>query len=394
MRLRRMTCCASLASLLTSAVAASAQPPGHGFHPPMTDQKYYLQCQLTVDDVQSTVEVPIDLASVMAPADLNQVLELPAPHQPVRLRRFLPQAVLEQMVVPAKQEAAGQASIDLSIEGPTQSHKRWLMANDPQRNRLVSFIGTWRYMAVADKQERDSLLAQFETELTRVPTLIAEGDDGGAALELPAKEGAVHKLEKFEATVRVVKFFPHFGVDSKTNQPSNQSAKRINPAVLIEVEHDGKKSEQWIFAKFPDFAKSGQPSLPFRVTLDCPPDKKSAAPDFTLVTVGLREHEVWIRQAGTSSTKALALDEAVDVAGSQYEFRIARFVPAGRLVEEYRPSRGKGAVSALQVEVAAAAGEDGRAWLELGKQRAVPTASGPILLLFSPQPSSPEGGHK
>ncbi len=48
-------------------------------------------------------------------------------------------------------------------------------------------------------------------------------------------------------------------------------------------------------------------------------------------------------------------------------------------------------MTALQIEYADASGENRRLWLEMGKQRVVSTAQGPIMVVFGPpQAAAPD----
>jgi hypothetical protein len=179
-----------------------------------------------------------------------------------------------------------------------------------------------------------------------------------------------------------VKFFPHFGIGEK-NEPVNVSERRQNPAALVEVTKDGKASTRWVFAKFPDFAFHDEPDLPVPVQLDCPQEKQGTTPDFAIVTIGRETHEVWARYRDETSSREVSTDEPVEVAGSQYEFHLAEFVPAGVLSENYERADGMGTVSVIQVE--ATHPEDGRResfWLELTKEKFLRTPRGALSVLF------------
>ena len=372
------------------ASAAMAQHGGHGSHIPMPDQKFFLQCRLDAEDA-SWVELPLDLPSPSAPAKLNRNLALPAQLPPVKLIEYLPRAVVEQLVIPA--EAPAAPAIELSIDGPTQAYQRWLLSSDMTRNRLTSFIGTWRYMAVEDKVQRDALFVQFETELTRPPRLLVVRDDGSGSQEIAVKTGEAFRLDGFEHVLRVRKFLPDFAVDEATSQPVARTERRLNPAVLVELEHDGKRIERWVFAKFPDFAQERDVPLPFKLVLDCPVEHESDLPDHVIVTVNRSSHEVWIRRHGKPEVRPFRVNERVDVAGSQYTFHIAQFLPSGRLVEEFRPANGKGGQPALHIEVMGGDGKPALVWLELAKPRTVITPQGRVVLAFGPKTVKGQGGH-
>jgi hypothetical protein len=359
-----------------------AQPAGHGFHPPRPDQPLYFYCRIELGKEVLESEVPLQLKSSLARTEFDQAVKI-APSLPtIHLREYLPRTVLEQRAVPDKGADAGRA-IQISIDGPTQSYQRWLVANDTARNRLTSFIATWRYMAVDSPRDRKELLDQFTNELTRDPKVLVKRTDTGRSAEVPATPGTVWPLKDLECKISIKTFLPDFVIDTKTGRPRRQSDKQVNPAALIEIEYKGQREDRWVFAKFPEF-RSEEASFPFKAALDCPLEKQGQTPDFLLMTVGVDAHEVWIRQNDEVTVKPLAPDEACPIAGSQYEFRIADYLASARLVEEYKADDEHGTVAALRIETDDPAGNKNVLWLELGKQRLIPTSHGPISAVFGP----------
>ena len=315
--------------------------------------------------------------------DLTQVVALPAPLSPVRLARYLPAAVLEQTVEPDT-KGKGQPAVELSVEGPAQAAIRWLIAGDLQRNRLISYIATWRYMAVTDRKQRDALYDQFKNELTRPPALTIARLDGANPHLLEAAEGKSAAFDDLRCKVRVKKFFPHFAMNKETKEASNLSDQRVNPAALVEVERDGKRNERWVFSEFPEYGVDTE-AIPFRLGLDCPLAKQSQSLDFMLISVGSTGHEAWTRQRGQVIAQPLAVDDMVSVAGTNYKFRIKKFVPSSRLVERYKPAEAIGAVRALRVETRTSEAGPETIWLESGKQSIVRTPVGPMTIVFGPR---------
>lgn len=370
--------------VLAAGGRALAQPGQHGFHPVMPDQTLYFYYRFDGAAEPVAIQVPLSLTSSSAPEELDQLVTVPTPLPPVSVKQYLPKAVLEQRAVRDDGPEAGRV-VQIAINGPTQSFHRWLAANDVARNRLVSFIGTWRYMAVDDPRQRDRLLEQFKNELTRGPVVHIQRTDTGRSAEIKAVPGTVSSLPALECTVRVREFLPDFAFDSRTKQPVKKSDARVNPAVKVVVEHQGAREQWWAFAKFPQFQLGSRDRLPFRITLDCPLEKQGNTPDFVVVTVGVDAHEVWTRLGGEVTAKPVSLEKPLEISGSQYTFQLADYVPSGRLVEHYNSRAGPDAVTALRVEMPDAAGASKSLWLELGKQRVLPTAEGLITLAFGPQ---------
>ncbi|MCP4251154.1 MAG: hypothetical protein GY778_29300 [bacterium] len=372
--------------------AVYGAPPGHGLHPPMPDQQLFLQCHLGHGDEAILTEVAIDLPSPTTVANLDQIVLLPAPLPPLKLEQYLPGAVLVQDVVPDSSPGAKPA-VHLSIDGPSQHYLRWLVADDTDHDALISLIGTWRFMAVKTAEQRDELFRQFETELTREPTVYVSRRGKERAVQVPARPKTVRELKELGCTVRVLDFMPHFGLDDKTKEPVNRSDQRLNPAVLVEVEGRGQRDQRWIFSKFPEYQANERSELPFEVRLECAVAKQSSTPDFMLLTVGVSPPEAWIRQDGKTTVKRLKVDEKIVIAGSQYTFHIARFESAGKLVESFRPAEGGRGVRALRVRARDTAGQERTVWLEMGKQRVLATAVGPLTLNFNSRRSAPPGAH-
>jgi hypothetical protein len=356
----------------------------------MPNQKFVLECRFQQDGTAQRVETPLRIASPSMPAKPDQTIKLPEPFAPLQVQQYLPQAQLEQRVVRAE-SAEGKPAIRLSIEGPTQSHQRWLIAGDAQRNSLTSLIGTWRYMVVDNHEQRDELLRQFKGELRRDPRLLISKPGGEPAAELPAIEGRTMDVAGLGATVKVLRFEPNFALERESGKAMNRSDERINPAALVAVEIDGKKSEHWIFARYPDFTMKGAAAPQVRIVLDCPIESERPVPAFAIVTVGHEDHELWQRH-GKVTAGPLNVDEKHGIPDSKYQFRISEYVPTGRLVEVYHRST-RGGVPALELSMTDASGGLQSIWLEAGKQRVVWTAHGAVTLGFGPQVTGSGGGH-
>lgn len=354
---------------LSNPSAVRAQPHGHRTHPLMPGQSFVFRCQVRSEESPRVVEVPVELASPLVPADLTQVVELPAPLPPIRLIRYLPHAKLEQNVVPDTGEGATSAVL-VSIKGPKQSYQNWLVAGDPDRNRLISFIATWRYMTVENKEQRDDLYSQFEKELTRDPMLIATGLDGSNPHRLPLRIGEVQDVPALKCKFLVRSFFHDYAIDDAAKKPVDRSDKNLNPAALVEITRGDKRQVQWVFAKFPDFQIDEVQEQVCRITLDCPLHKQRDTPDFAIVTIGKAGHEMWMRHQGKCVSQPLETGKTVPITGSRYGFGLDRFVPRGRLVEKYTPAGEGGGVPALALRPGGTPDADEPIWLTPGKARA------------------------
>ena len=146
--------------ILMASSAYGEPPPNHTYHPPMSDQEHFVRVETGGEHSPKVTEAAIKLPSTLEETELDQVITLPPGIPQLRLRRYLPRAVLEQTVTELD-AAGGEPAVELIVTGPTQAIRRWLVAGDPARNRLISLIGTWRYLSADDKSHRDGLFQQF-----------------------------------------------------------------------------------------------------------------------------------------------------------------------------------------------------------------------------------------
>lgn len=380
--------CAGIAMI---AAPAAGQHGGHGAHPPMPGTDLVFHAVPLGKPADAAVEIPVKPPSAMAPAKLERSVDIPFVGS-AKLLRYLPKAKLTQRVERDETGASPAAAL-LFISGPTQQYERWLVAGDPDRNRLTSFIATWRFMGVQSKSQRDELLEQFRTELTREPVVRVGTQDRSKWAEFPMKTGSEHVAEEVGATVRVLAFLPDYIVDRKTGKPETESDKRLNPAVLVEIFQGGKTEQRWVFAKYPDFGKAAGSQLPVRVELDCPVEAKNPMPDFAVVTTGGAPPEVWMRDDGEVTVQTWSPGLRVEIPKTQYGFELRAFHGSARMLEEYEPTDER-ASAALQVEIARPMGESKTVWIGMDQRRTIQVGGEVVSLYFGQKTGgSPKGGH-
>ncbi len=382
-----------LAACLACSVAVAQHSAGHGVHPPMPDAKLFVHARAAeAPSLSAFVDVPLKIRSASSSQELAQAITLSDPPVAIRAVRYLPSGALRQDVS-SDESGKSPPAIEVSIEGPSQSFRRWLLADDPERNRLISYIGTWRFMVVPDPGERDTLFKQFETELTRTPSVRIIAAGGDSWRELPLEVGQLQSIPELNCTMQVREFFTDYAMDRTALTPSNQSDRKKNPAAFVEIEYEGVKEARWVFAKFPDFTPAGGQSLPFRIVLDCPIEAGANTPDFAVVYVAGGGHEVWTRASGKTTATAAQADEKINIPGSQYAFRLLRTLASARLTESYTEAApGKGS-AAVEFEYPSADGIAARVWLGMGQFRRIATSQGALLLGFDDRAGPQTSAH-
>jgi len=369
------------------AASAQTSKPDPG---PAAAIQYRFLCQAQGTSGPVVAERVLDLTPSMEPVELDVGVTMPSPWPSPRITRYLSQAVVTQLVVPAG-EGDGRAAALLVLEGPKQTYERWLLADDPTRNRLVSLIGFWRFMAVADAAQRYELLRQFTRESDLHPSLTVRRGD--AVTEAPLMVGRTRELAEPKCRIKVVEVYPHLVLDPDTGRPKNLSDEPVNPAIRVELHAEGKMDERWVFARHPEMNTGGTALPQFEVTLFYPSARVGTTPDYVLVSVAGSAPEVFQRLGRTITTQQAALDEKVPIPESKYTFRVSRFVPAARLHEEYQMSLSADARPALRLEVAPPGAAPIPIWIELGKERVITTAQGAMTVEFNRTDAASQGGH-
>jgi hypothetical protein len=375
-----------VAALVLAAACSAQHPGGHGMHPLMPGQRVVFR----VKSETETGEVPLDVRAAEQQTAVDQKL-LSAGGSSLRLVRLLPHALLEQKVLPDEAGAASPA-IEISIVGPAQSFRRWLQAGDPERNRLTSYIGTWRYMAVGDDAERSELFEQFETEYSRPPQLWIGRAGDSHALSLPLQLNETRKPAGLDCEIRVLQFLPDAAMAS-AGGPVNRSQRRRNPAVQVEIRQADKTEVRWVFAKFPAFNEKPGNMLPFQLRLECPVEGPAEAPDFVLVTMARDRHELWTRIGHRAAARAIAPGEKIEITGSPYLFEISTVVAHAKMVEIYRPDEKGKAPPAIELEYVNEQKQPASMWLPLGHHRRLLTVDGPVMASLILENESPSLAH-
>ena len=383
-----------LACCLTAACcsAASGQHGGHGVHPPMPDTRFFVHVGAAEGASSSFSDTALRIRSASSSEDIDQLVASPDSSASVRVVRYLPSAELEQSAN-ADETGVGRPAVEIAVEGPSQTIRRWLLADDPERNRLISYIGTWRYIAVTGSSEGKTLYEQFENELTRPPTIrvspIGKEDWREVSLEL----GRLQSLPELGCTVVVRQFLPDYAMDRTTLTPTSLSERKKNPAAFVEIEHRGVKDSRWVFAKFPDFAHASTSQVPFLAVLDCPIETDGNSPDFAIVTVAGSQHEVWTRKGGKSTVTPMTPGTQFAIPESQYGFHIVQYVSSARLVESYRPTGQTKGRPAINVAFSDKKGQDAELWLGMGHFQRIVTQQGPTVVGFDDRAGSSVKGH-
>lgn len=397
--------------LLACGTAAQTVPPGHPSMGPKTALPWRLYLRLDTDGKTLPGLADLKLSRGAKAESTNRKLNLSNNWPEIRLRRFIPKAKLVQRFEPAgdgPDEGSTfdqfTAGIQLTIEGKGRAYRQWLVAGDEQRNRLVSLVATWRYMAVKDDAQRRELFDAFRGEEEGRPELIVSRPGATARERMAVHAGAEERFASMDVSLRVDAYYPHFGIDKESGQPKNLSDQTRNPAANVLIQMGEKTEQRWVFARFPDFHQGKGKRLPVDLRLEVPIHRTQHVPDFAIVSIGKDRQEVWRHVGGAHVVTPLKVGEEMTIPRQGHRFRIAKFVPRGRLVESYEPADEKRGVPAVQLSIRdRARDEDGPQtseqsprerliWLQIDRPMFVRTQAGVLGLGFGARKPWAQGG--
>ena len=86
-------------AMLLFPTSSPAQVSGHYVHPPLPGQELCLFYEVEGADARRPVDVALNIPAPVAPAELDQLIRVPALGDALRVTRYLPRATLEQSVV-------------------------------------------------------------------------------------------------------------------------------------------------------------------------------------------------------------------------------------------------------------------------------------------------------
>ncbi len=366
----------ALGTALTSLASPAQTRPDHD----VLARSFFFHAQIGKGKDLVAVKSPLVLPTIMKATSLDQLVDAPKGLGPIRVVRFIPAATLKQKVrVPTDSEKAGSA-IELGIIGRKQSYRRWLVANDPRRDRLSSLIGNWRLIEARTQAELDTLRASYEHE--RYGHLRIQRSPKGPVISLLARPGSKTSLSRDGVDIEILEFFPHFDFDDH-HKPRTRSGRNLNPAALIRLRDGDLVEERFVFARDFDISRNESRRVSLQVRLDCPISDAKTPASFILVhrpngTVGL-----WSSDDAPSLKKTIAPDQSVRIPRSNYVFQILRHEPRA-IIEDQWVEDPKGRDTVMQIELTEPTQKRVTShWLRLGKPLHLKTPKGLMTVLFA-----------
>jgi len=149
----------------------------------------------------------------------------------------------------------GDPAAEFEITAGGRRQTFWIFSTPPHNRLILTDEGEIEYRRCRSVEEMNRLLAAENVPTVLSTDTIRVAVGSRAPLALPLRLGLVQRIEGSSATVEALRFLPDWKMNPKTREVFSASGERRNPAVLVRVAAGGRAVEQWLFSRFPDFAR-------------------------------------------------------------------------------------------------------------------------------------------
>jgi hypothetical protein len=227
-------------TLVDRASAASAGP-----HHSFLGGPWEIIVQTRLDG--EGLRFPLNISDETKPQKLNTVLPIKDTPIEIMLEDYVPDLKWETIAV---NHPGGEIAAKLLINGKNLKQDIWLSSGDPARQSISSSIGSIAIKRLHDTNGIEKLMREL-THPRAVGILSILPEDGSRPFECVAKIAETVSVPKSNYKVTILKYLPHYSVDTETKKVVNQSEEPVNPAVKVTIDDGEKTYERWLWTKFP-----------------------------------------------------------------------------------------------------------------------------------------------
>jgi hypothetical protein len=264
---------------------------------------------------------PLTVSDETKPQKLDTVLPIQGTSIEIRLEDYVPDLKWETNAV---KHPGGEIAAKLLINGKNLKQDIWLSSGDPARQSISSRIGAVTIRRLHDTDNAGKLI-QGLTHSKAVGILSVSAEDSSRPFECVAKVSETINIPRSECKVTILKYLPHYSVDTETKKVVNQSQKPVNPAVKVAVD-DGKKTYvQWLWAKFPATPHKEETELPLNIRFT-DFDLYEAAGKYILAVASGTKPWLLMSKKGRKSAERAVLGRPYPFADREYSFSIEKII--------------------------------------------------------------------
>ena len=272
---------------------------------------------------------PLTVSDENKPQKLDTVLPIKGTPIEIRLEDYVPDLKRETDAV---KRPGGEIAAKLLINGKNLKQDIWLSSGDPARQSISSSIGGVMIRRLHDTNNAEMLMRGLkDSKAVGILSIWPEG--GSQSVEYVAKIAEKISIPRSNYKVTILKYLPHYSVDTETKKVVNQSEKPVNPAVKVAVD-DGKKTyERWLWTKFPS-SPHKETELPLRMRFTDFDLRGAKGKHILVVSSGTKQ---WLltSKKGKKRVERAVLGRPYPFADMEYSFSIEKIMDGAIVKTEW-----------------------------------------------------------
>jgi hypothetical protein len=324
------------------------------------------------------VRFPLKVADEDKPELIDRHLPLMGTPITIKVEQYLPDLTWQSSAV---EDANGGIVVKLIAEGKDFEQEIWLSSDEPTRRSMSSTIGGVALRRLNDPNSLENLLREL-IDSNGVGILSVWPQEANAPSEYVARAGETIIIPDSKYKVTILRYVPHYSIDTRTKDVTSRSDKPLNPAVKVGVDTGESTYEQWLWSKSAS-PHHQEKKYPLRMKF-ADVDLGSTQGKYILATAF--ESEPWVlysKKARIHMEKAVS-GKLYPFANKEYSFRIDKIFSRSVIKTEWKND----SEELLHPAVVATIEESDtqqRAVLEFNKPTHLKTRFGTLVLLYRRQ---------
>jgi hypothetical protein len=259
---------------------------------------------------------PLNIDDETKPQKLDTVLPIKNTPIEIKLEDYVPDLKWETNAI---KHPGGGIAAKLHITGKDLKQDIWLSSGDPARQSISSRIGGVTIKRFLDIDNAEKLIKEL-TDSRAVGILSIWSENDKKPFECVAKTSEKINIPKSKYKVSVIKYLPHYSIDTESKEVINQSQKPVNPAVKVIIDDGRKTYERWLWSKFPT-SPHEQADLPLRIKFTDFDIGKAGGQYILAVANGIKPW-LFLSKKGEKRVERAVLGRSYPFIDNEYSFSI------------------------------------------------------------------------
>ncbi len=278
------------------------------------------------------LKFPIEVDDEDKPQKLDKLLPVLGTPIKIKLEHYLPD--LKWQTTPVEQPGGG-AIADLTVKGQGLDERIWLDSDDRAKQYISSEVGGVGIKKLQSSATIEALVKKLKGRAAvGVLSVRPEGGDSPLEYVIDLSKKTTIKIPKSPYKLKVLKYLPHYSIDTKTKKVSKGSDKPVNPAIRIRLDDGKTRHEQWLWSKFasPPHMKKKLPLHMKFTDFDLGGEEGK----YIIAVAAGAEPQLVFAEKGKMRTKKLVLGESYPFTNKEYSFTVEKILESGVLKKDWK----------------------------------------------------------